>query len=175
MNYKDISEYLHASKFYLNLDPLGEEFDIPFEIPEEIINNIKDFNKFYKIVNYFEAKYLDLMKNYCVNNSSEIIEKYLDNSPENREMFEQFIDVEINNFKQFESIYQVIKFYNFLPSDNYIEYGLKNKNEYIEKNTNSLSEELKNTKIIEIKWNINRIENIFYFSIIIFYFKIHLK
>uniref|UniRef100_A0A6C0ADR6 Uncharacterized protein n=1 Tax=viral metagenome TaxID=1070528 RepID=A0A6C0ADR6_9ZZZZ len=155
MKYKDIPEYLHNSEFYLNLDPSGEEFDIPFDIPEEIINNIEDFNKMYKIINFFGAKYPDIMKNYWVNNLLEIMKEYLDFGPENKEMFQQFIFVEINNFEQFESVSKLIKFYNFFLPDNYVEYGLKNKNEYIEKNSNSLSEELKNTLDIEIKWDIN--------------------
>uniref|UniRef100_A0A6C0AEV0 Uncharacterized protein n=1 Tax=viral metagenome TaxID=1070528 RepID=A0A6C0AEV0_9ZZZZ len=166
MKYKDIPEYLRASEFYLNLDPLGAEFDIPFDIPEEIINNMEDFTKMYKIINFFGAKYPDLMKSYWVNNSFEIMKKYLDFSSENREMFEQFISYEINNFQQFESIYKLIGFYNFFPSDNYVEYGLKNKNEYIGKNTNSLSEELKNTNQIEIKWEIHynlRYSNLYFY------------
>uniref|UniRef100_A0A6C0ADU0 Uncharacterized protein n=1 Tax=viral metagenome TaxID=1070528 RepID=A0A6C0ADU0_9ZZZZ len=154
MNYKDIPEYLHASEFYLNLDPLGEEFDIPFDIPEEIINDMEDFNKFYKIINFFGAKYPDFMKNYWVNNSLEIIKEYLDISSENKNMFEEFIFFEINNFEQFESVYKIIKFYNFSPPDNYIQYGLKNKDEYIKNNKNILSEELKYTSIIKIESSI---------------------
>lgn len=154
ITYKDIPEYLHNSEFYLNLDPLGEEFDIPFDIPEEIINNMEDFDEMYKIINFFGAKCLDCMKSYWVNNSFEIMKKYLDFSEENREMFEQFISYEIDNFEQFESIYKLIKFYNFIPHDNYVQYGLKNKYKYIENNSNSLSEELKNTNEIEIRWEI---------------------
>uniref|UniRef100_A0A6C0AE02 Uncharacterized protein n=1 Tax=viral metagenome TaxID=1070528 RepID=A0A6C0AE02_9ZZZZ len=60
------------------------------------------------------------MKNYWVNNSLEIIKIYLDNSLKNTEMFEQFIFTEIINFKQFEFVNKIIKFYNLIPLDNYI-------------------------------------------------------
>uniref|UniRef100_A0A6C0AEN7 Uncharacterized protein n=1 Tax=viral metagenome TaxID=1070528 RepID=A0A6C0AEN7_9ZZZZ len=133
MKYKDIPYFLHNSEFYLNLDPLGEDFDIPFDIPEEIINNMKEFNKIYRTINFFGAKYSDFMKNYWLNNSSEIMKEYFDFTPENQEMFKQLI-----------SVNKIIKFYHLIPSDNYIQYGLKNKNEYIAKIQTVYQKNLKN-------------------------------
>uniref|UniRef100_A0A6C0AEV3 Uncharacterized protein n=1 Tax=viral metagenome TaxID=1070528 RepID=A0A6C0AEV3_9ZZZZ len=110
MLYKNIPKYLHNSEFYLNLDPLDEEFEIPEKYfkKDENINSFEDCVQLFNIYEFFGVSEIpEHIERYQDENIKEVVNYLLKNK--------QYI----NNLSKFDNLLSI---YKYIPG--YSVYGL---------------------------------------------------
>lgn len=159
INISEIPDFLQDSEFYKNLDLNSNELiTIPeLKITDEI-NNITDFKKLFKTLDFFGVdKFPNNFIEYYLNNSEDVFD-YLKKkkSSEYKNLLVFFCNLKIENHNQFFITYKIINLYKLNPEDydNYIEYGINFLNSSIFLNE---VKNLKNLKNLDYKMFIKRI------------------
>uniref|UniRef100_A0A6C0AE64 Uncharacterized protein n=1 Tax=viral metagenome TaxID=1070528 RepID=A0A6C0AE64_9ZZZZ len=161
INISDIPDFLIDSEFYKNLDLNSDEIiNIPKLKMDDEVNNIKDFKRLLKTLNFFNvSRFPKKFIKYYQNNSQEVFES-LDYDIY-KELLIDLCNLKIKNSEQFFVTYKIISLYELNPEDydNYINYAVNNANELYDEENYSIDEEeyedlidkLYSTKILKLK------------------------
>uniref|UniRef100_A0A6C0AE38 Uncharacterized protein n=1 Tax=viral metagenome TaxID=1070528 RepID=A0A6C0AE38_9ZZZZ len=162
INISDIPDFLKDSEFYRNLDL---NFDEPITIQKlkinDEVNNIKDFKKLFKTLNFFDVdKFPKSFIKYYQNNSKEVFDSLDHYSDVYQELLIDLCNLKIKNYKQFFVTHKIITLYKLNPEeyDNYISYFLNNAHEVLRDDDEnylmddiSLVDKVYSTEILELE------------------------
>uniref|UniRef100_A0A6C0AE24 Uncharacterized protein n=1 Tax=viral metagenome TaxID=1070528 RepID=A0A6C0AE24_9ZZZZ len=131
INISDIPDFLKDSEFYRNLDLNYEELiTIPILKMDDEVNDINDFKKLFKTLNFFDVdKFPKTFIKYYQNNSEEVFDSL--DFDVYQELLIDLCNLKIKNYKQFFVTYKIITLYKLNPEeyDNYIDYALNKAHE----------------------------------------------
>jgi len=148
----EIPEYLRNSVFYNNLEDNDELIDIPKFKINDITENLSDFKNLINSIMFFDAEFPKSVKKYYYKNSHEIIDYYLiykkESSYEIMHLFKYLFKLKIKSLEQFICNFIMITKLKFEASEEYIEYGLNNRDLFLKKYKN-LYLEISDEKPIE--------------------------